>query len=172
MSRCAEQGKPASGAHIIPEPVCNTIAAAPTRRPGARETSSASRSAIMRGGTGRRLGALAAHLCSGNGAAEPADDSPPPDEFWFSDGYEHARERFIEAVAGLDNAEHFALPLHPVDYWGGASPDAQAVRVRPALATLGIPLHSKPCSRTRAPGQRLGPFFRPIGEGIEAVLTW
>ena len=80
----------------------------------------------MRGGTsrGRRLGALAAHLCSGN--AEPADDSPPPDEFWFSDGYEHARERFIEAVAGLDNAEHFALPLEPVEYWGGKNPDAQA----------------------------------------------
>ena len=35
-----------------------------------------------------------------------------------------------------------------------------------------MPYFSKPCSRTRAPVQILGPFFRPIGEGTEAVLTW
>ena len=77
---------------------------------------------MMRGGSSRRrFGKVVAHLCSGN-------EGPPPD-FWFSTGYDDARKRFIEAVSELDNAEHFSLPLEPVETHAGrftAGRDAHA----------------------------------------------
>lgn len=68
---------------------------------------------MMRAGSKKRLGKVAAHLCSGN------DGAGPPPDFWFSAGYDDARKRFIEAVAELGNAEHFSLPLEPAETHAG-----------------------------------------------------